>query len=48
MRTVDTHILNLRGKLGAAGELLEAVRGMGYKLRKIESAAENARAQSMA
>ena len=34
VRTVDTHILNLRGKLGVAGELLEAVRGMGYKLRK--------------
>ena len=49
VRTVDTHILNLRGKLGSAGELLEAVRGMGYKLRKIESgAAEGARAQSMA
>ena len=37
VRTVDTHILNLRGKLGAAGELLEAVRGMGYKLRKLEN-----------
>jgi DNA-binding response OmpR family regulator len=38
VRTVDTHILNLRSKLGAAGELLEAVRGMGYKLRKLDSA----------
>jgi DNA-binding response OmpR family regulator len=37
VRTVDTHILNLRGKLGAAGDLLEAVRGMGYKLRKVQS-----------
>ena len=36
VRTVDTHILNLRGKLGPAAEMLEAVRGMGYKLRKIE------------
>ena len=36
-RTVDTHILNLRGKLGRAGDLLEAVRGMGYKLRRSES-----------
>ncbi len=36
VRTVDTHILNLRGKMGAAGELLEAVRGMGYKMRKQE------------
>lgn len=38
VRTVDTHILNLRGKLGPAGDLLEAVRGMGYKLRKLDSA----------
>ena len=38
VRTVDTHILNLRSKLGAAGELLEAVRGMGYKLRKLDPA----------
>lgn len=37
VRTVDTHILNLRSKLGAAGDLLEAVRGMGYKLRKESS-----------
>jgi two-component system alkaline phosphatase synthesis response regulator PhoP len=40
VRTVDTHILNLRGKLGAAGELLEAVRGMGYKLRKLDGSDE--------
>ncbi|MEO8212486.1 MAG: response regulator transcription factor, partial [Myxococcales bacterium] len=37
VRTVDTHILNLRGKLGPAGDLLEAVRGMGYKLRKLDA-----------
>jgi DNA-binding response OmpR family regulator len=37
VRTVDTHILNLRSKLGPAGDLLEAVRGMGYKLRKLDS-----------
>jgi DNA-binding response OmpR family regulator len=37
VRTVDTHILNLRGKLGPAGELLEAVRGMGYKLRRLDN-----------
>jgi DNA-binding response OmpR family regulator len=36
VRTVDTHILNLRGKLREAGDLLEAVRGMGYKLRKLD------------
>jgi DNA-binding response OmpR family regulator len=40
VRTVDTHILNLRGKLGSAGDLLEAVRGMGYKLRKLENSDE--------
>jgi two-component system phosphate regulon response regulator PhoB len=46
VRTVDTHILNLRGKLGAAGELLEAVRGMGYKLKKLENQqSEGPRAQ---
>jgi DNA-binding response OmpR family regulator len=37
VRTVDTHILNLRGKLGSAGDMLEAVRGMGYKLRKLDA-----------
>jgi len=48
VRTVDTHILNLRGKLGAAGELLEAVRGMGYKLRKLDAPANDSpRAQSL-
>jgi len=38
--------MNLRGKLGPAGELLEAVRGMGYKLRKLDGqSAESPRAQ---
>lgn len=31
-RTVDTHITRLRGKLGAAGEMIVTVRGFGYKL----------------
>ncbi len=31
-RTVDTHITRLRGKLGAAGEMIKTVRGFGYKL----------------
>jgi len=31
-RTVDTHITRLRGKLGAAGDLIKTVRGFGYKL----------------
>ncbi len=32
-RTVDTHIKRLRDKLGAAGDLIETVRGVGYRLR---------------
>ena len=31
-RTVDVHIGTLRTKLGAAGDLLQTVRGVGYKL----------------
>ncbi len=31
-RTVDTHIKRLREKLGAAGDALETIRGVGYKL----------------
>jgi two-component system phosphate regulon response regulator PhoB len=31
-RTVDTHITRLRGKLGAAGDLIRTVRGFGYKM----------------
>ena len=31
-RTVDTHIKRLREKLGPPGEILETVRGVGYKL----------------
>ena len=32
-RTVDMHVQRLRAKLGAAGDLLETVRGFGYRLR---------------
>jgi two-component system phosphate regulon response regulator PhoB len=32
-RTVDKHIQRLRTKLGAAGDLIETVRGFGYRLR---------------
>ncbi len=32
-RTVDMHIQRLRTKLGAAGELIETVRGFGYRIR---------------
>ncbi len=31
-RTVDAHIKNLRSRLGVHGELLETVRGVGYRL----------------
>ncbi|MBQ7354811.1 MAG: response regulator transcription factor [Clostridia bacterium] len=31
-RTVDVHIRTLRTKLGASGDLIETVRGIGYKL----------------
>ena len=31
-RTVDTHVKRLRDKLGPAGELIETVRGTGYRL----------------
>lgn len=31
-RTVDTHIKRLREKLGPAGDIVETVRGVGYKL----------------
>ena len=30
-RTVDTHIKNLRAKVGKAGKLIKTVRGIGYK-----------------
>ena len=32
VRTVDVHIRTLRQKLGSAGELVETVRGVGYKI----------------
>jgi DNA-binding response OmpR family regulator len=32
-RTVDAHIKNIRKKLGACGDQLETVRGVGYRLR---------------
>ena len=31
-RTVDVHIRTLRQKLAEAGELIETVRGVGYKI----------------
>ncbi|HEX3904996.1 MAG TPA: response regulator transcription factor [Polyangia bacterium] len=35
-RSVDTHILNLRRKLGDLGERLQAVIGVGYKLQRLD------------
>jgi len=32
-RTVDMHVARLRSKLGASGNLLETVRGVGYRFR---------------
>jgi two-component system phosphate regulon response regulator PhoB len=34
-RTVDMHIQRLRAKLGAAGDLIETVRGFGYRIRNV-------------
>ena len=35
-RTVDVHVRTLRQKLGASGELLQTVRGLGYKVGETE------------
>jgi two-component system phosphate regulon response regulator PhoB len=40
-RTVDTHIKRLRDKLGAAGPLLETVRGVGYRLSDAHAVVSN-------
>ena len=33
-RTVDTHVRRLRAKLGEAGDLIETVRGVGYRCKE--------------
>ena len=33
-RTVDVHIRNLRQKLGVCGEIIETVKGIGYKINR--------------
>lgn len=38
-RTVDMHVQRLRTKLGEAGDLIETVRGFGYRFRGAERAA---------
>lgn len=35
-RTVDMHVLRLRSKLGEVGEMIETVRGFGYRFRATE------------
>ena len=35
-RTIDTHVKRLRDKLGPAGDAIETVRGVGYRLRSNE------------
>jgi two-component system phosphate regulon response regulator PhoB len=35
-RTVDTHMRRLREKLGTEAELLETIRGVGYRFRGTE------------
>ena len=42
-RTVDMHVQRLRSKLGVASELVETVRGFGYRLRAAEPAKGRAR-----
>lgn len=32
-RTIDTHVFGLRRKLGASGDLIETVRGVGYRIK---------------
>jgi two-component system phosphate regulon response regulator PhoB len=32
-RTVDMHVARLRSKMGPAGDLIETVRGLGYRFR---------------
>lgn len=36
-RTVDMHVQRLRAKLGNAGDLIETVRGFGYRLKAAQS-----------
>jgi two-component system, OmpR family, phosphate regulon response regulator PhoB len=38
-RTVDMHVQRLRTKLGAAGDLIETVRGFGYRFRAVDKVA---------
>jgi two-component system phosphate regulon response regulator PhoB len=35
-RTVDMHVQRLRSKLGEAGDMIETVRGFGYRFKGTE------------
>jgi two-component system phosphate regulon response regulator PhoB len=35
-RTVDTHVKRLRDKLGDGGDIIETVRGLGYRIRQAD------------
>jgi two-component system phosphate regulon response regulator PhoB len=39
-RTVDMHVQRLRSKLGEAGDLIETVRGFGYRFRGLDKGAK--------
>jgi two-component system, OmpR family, phosphate regulon response regulator PhoB len=41
-RTVDMHVQRLRTKLGEAGDLIETVRGFGYRFRSTDKGARRA------
>jgi two-component system phosphate regulon response regulator PhoB len=45
-RTIDVHIKTLRRKLGTAGELIETVRGVGYRFSEGREGSEEAGEQS--
>lgn len=34
-RTVDTHVFGLRKKLGACAEMIETIRGVGYRIKEV-------------
>jgi len=40
-RTIDVHVKSLRKKLGEGADLIETVRGVGYRFRELELSAES-------
>jgi two-component system phosphate regulon response regulator PhoB len=42
-RTVDVHVTAIRRKLGKGAELIETIRGFGYKFRKVERASRGSK-----